>query len=419
MAELIKQWPDGSNLSIAYNGSGSDNVIFSSDENRGDERETEVTFVDVARNVFIVRKVKQAAGQTSIETYTRLTYIECTAKQYFDSGYVVNEGDTIEAYFDSAVESADKFLYYTTSSQGSVWLSIYGTSAYVRFGQTASKTVSSAAIAHYIKAKKESVTFDVTATALDFAGMPTATLKLFGAINSSGLYNGYKGKCTMFKITDSDGSVVMELSPVKRDSDGKVGLLDLVSGNFFISEYDDFIGGNEIRITEDYEIIERIYFNKDRAFDTGFYGNETISIDVMFQRTATNAAVYLFGCSNGNRLTAYLSSGSGYWRYGSAYPTFATASLKIYKGVVTPGKTTVDNSSKTFSFSAFDTSWTLPLGGHKGSTNTITKTYIGYIYYFRMWHGNELLLDWNPCRRKSDGMEGFWDCVSQKFVEPL
>ena len=449
MKSVIKQWNDGGSLTATYEGDGDGSAVFSSDTYEGIDREMSVVFRDAGKTVAHERTVRQEGMRqrfitsdgkvfcvldggrfgvlkeggveppTPTETYTRLTYIECTAEQYFDSGYVVNETDTIEAYYDAAIESADKFLYYSTGNQGSVWLSIYSNSGYVRFGQTASKTISNAAIAHFVKAKKESVTFDVTETALDYVGMPTATLKIFGAINSSGLYNGYKGRCMMLKITDADGNVVMELRPVKRDSDSKVGMLDLVSGNFFTSEYDDFVGGNEIRITEGYEIIDRVSCNKDKRFDTGFYGNNTTSIEVMFQRTLTSSAAYLFGCTSGDRLTGYLSSGSGYWRYGSAYPTFATATMKIYKGVVTPGKTTIDNTSKTFSFSEFTTSYTLPVCGYKASSDTITRTFVGFMYYFRMWHGDTLLLDWYPCKRLSDGVEGFWDCITQTFVEPI
>ena len=446
MNNLVKPWNDGGSLSATYEGSGDGSAVFSSDEYDGIDREMPVFFK--ADGLSVERTVRQegirqrfitADGKVFcvldngrfgvlkeggveppvMETYTRLTYIECTAEQYFDSGYVVNETDTIEAYYDAAIESADKFLYYSTGNQGSVWLSIYSNSGYVRFGQTASKTISNAAIAHFVMAKKEGVTFDVTETALDYVGMPTATLKIFGAINSSGLYNGYKGRCMMLKITDADGNVVMELRPVKRDSDGKVGMLDLVSGNFFTSEYDDFVGGNEIRITEGYEIIDRVSCNKDKRFDTGFYGNNTTSIEVMFQRTLTSSAAYLFGCTQGNRLTGYLSSSSGSWRYGSGNPTFATATMKIYKGVVTPGKTSVDNTSKTFSFTEFTTSYTLPVAGYKASSDTITKHFVGFLYYFRMWHDDRLLLDWYPCKRLSDGVEGFWDCVTQTFVEPV
>ena len=452
MKNVIKPWNDGGSLSVAYEGDGDGSAVFSSDAYEGIDRTQRVVFRDGGKSVAVERTVRQEGTRqpfrlagggifrlanggrfgvlkeggvipptppTPVETYTRLTYIECTAEQYFDSGYVVKETDTIEAYYDAAVESGDKFLYYSTGNQGSLWLSIYSNTGYVRFGQTASKSVSNVAVAHFIKAKKESVTFDVTETALDYAGMPTATLKIFGAISSGELYNGFKGRCTMIRVSDADGNATMELRPVKRDSDGKVGMLDLVRGDFFISDYEDFIGGNEIRIAEGYEIIDRVYFNKNKAFDTGYYGNNTTSIDVMFQRTSISAAAYLFGLTQGNRLTGYLSSGSAYWRYGNAYPTFATATLKIYKGVVTPGKTTVDNTSKTFAVNEFTTSAPIPVGGYKSGANPITKHYIGYIYYFRMWHGDTLLVDWYPCKRLSDGVEGFWDCVTQTFVESL
>lgn len=456
MAELVKPWNDGGSLSVAYEGSGDGEAIFSSDSYEGIDREQSVIFKDVNNSVSVERTVRQEGirqkfitadgkvfcvtdggrfgvlrsgfepdvpDEPIVETYTRLTYIECTAEQYFNSNYYIQETDTIEAYYETKVASEDKFLYAATGSQGGVWLSLYSTYAYVRFGNTSSKSIQNGAINHYIKVKKNSVVLDVTTTTLTYEGMPTGPLYVFGGYNaSSGLYNAYTGKCTMLKITGGDGNVVMELRPVKRDSDGKVGMLDIVSGTFFINEGSgaDFIGGREVRVTDDYELIDRVAFNNDVAFDTGFYGNEKTYIDVMFQRTDISGADYLFGCSSGNRLTAYCpASGSGYWRYGSAYPTFTTASKKIYVATVTPTKTTVDRTSGSISTSAFTTSWTLPLGGHKGSTNTITKSFQGYVYYFRMKHGVEQLLDWYPCRRKSDGVEGFWDCITQTFVESL
>lgn len=86
---------------------------------------------------------------------------------------------------------------------------------------------------------------------------------------------------------------------------------------------------------------------------------------------------------------------------------------------MTPGKTTIDATSKTFTVNEFTTSDPIPVGGYKSGVNPITKHYIGYIYYFRMWHGDTLLVDWYPCKRLSDGLEGFWDCVTQTFIEPI
>ena len=453
MAQLVKSWNDGDNLTVTYEGSGDGSAVFTSETNEGIDREMTVTFL--GGGISVERKVTQeglrqrfitADGKVfcvvdggrfgvlksgfepeeppAMETYTRLTYIECTAQQYFDSGYVVKEGDIIEAYYETNSESVDKFLYCSSNTNGAVWLSLYSTYAYVRFGQTSSKSINNGAINHYVKVKKNSVVLDVTTTSLTFDAMPKQSLHIFGGYNNtSGLFNAYTGKCTMLKITDADSNVVMELRPVKRDSDGKIGMLDLVGGRFFVNEGSgaDFTGGAEIKITDEYAIIDKIAFNNDIAFDTGFYGNEQTYIDVMFQRTDTSGADYMFGISSGNRMTAYLTS-SGYWRYGSAAPTFNTNSKKIYVAKVTPTRTTVDrNNSATRSEAAFTTARTIPVGGYKASSNsdTITRTYQGYVYYFRMKHGSELLLDWYPCQRKSDGVEGFWDCVTQTFIEPI
>lgn len=357
---------------------------------------------------------------TPMETYTRLTYIECDGQQYINTGYVLSESDAIEAYYDYVVESGDKFLFYAGGSSGT-WLSCYSNSAYVRFGHTASKTISNGVHNHYIKLTKGSVVLDVTTTALDFTSAATGSLQICGAnSSSSGLYSLYKGKVMMIRVVGADGNVKLELRPCKRDRDGKIGMLDVISGNFFASEGDaDFIGGNEVRITEDYEIIDRVYFNKNKAFNTGYYGNNTTSINVMFQRTSTSAAAYLFGLTQGDRFTGYLAANSAYWRYGNAYPTFSLGTQKIYKAVVTPGKTTIDATSKTFTVNEFETSDPIPVGGYKSGVNPITKHYIGYIYYFRMWHGDTLLVDWCPCKRLSDGVEGFWDCVTNTFIEPI
>ena len=454
MAQLIKQWPtDTGSLSVTYDGDGDGTAVFTSDTNEGIDRVMDVAFKagDVVEQRIVTQEglrqpfglsgggvfrvagggrfgVLKVGGATpdepTLETYTRLSYIKATGEQYIDLEYVVKATDAIEAYYDTAIESTDKFLYGAAGNNGSVWLSLYSTYAYVRFGQTTSKSISNGAINHYIKAKQASVVLDATTTTLDYVGMPTASLFIFaGNDGSNNPYNYYEGTAWMIKITDASGNVIYDLRPVKRDSDGKVGMLDIVSGKFFVNEGGgaDFIAGTELLITDEYELIDRVAFNNDIAFDTGYYGNEQTYIDILFQRTDTSGADYLFGCSSGNRLTGYLTS-SGYWRYGSAAPTFNTNSKKIYKASVTPTKTTIDRTnSATRSVTAFTTSRTIPVGGYKASSSsdTITRTYQGYVYYFKMKHGSELLLEWYPCRRKSDGEEGFWDCVNQTFVERL
>ena len=357
-------------------------------------------------------------------TYTRLTYIECNGKQYINTGYVVQEDDVIDMYYIStSTSSADKALFGAISDGNGLWTTIYSNTAYIRFGSTASVTISNARMRYKLSLRKGKMDIDDSTASPVFTTLPTIPLYIFASNNNNNNANMY-GYCRSmgFKITKTSGEVVMDLKPCKRDSDGKVGMLDLVSGQFFTNSGagDDFVSGNEIRVTDGYEIIDHVTFDNDKGFDTGYYGDEQTYIDVLFQRTDTSSADYLFGCSSGSRITAYLTaSGTGYWRYGNAYKSFNVTTKKIYNAAVSPTSIYVDNNGGSISPTAFTTSFTLPLGGHKGSSGKITTNYQGYVYFFRMWHGDELLVDWYPCRRRSDSMEGFWDCVTQQFITPM
>lgn len=59
MAELVKPWNDGGNLSATFNGSGDGEAIFTSDINEGIDRAMSVTFTDASRNVITERVVMQ------------------------------------------------------------------------------------------------------------------------------------------------------------------------------------------------------------------------------------------------------------------------------------------------------------------------------------------------------------------------
>ena len=57
MAELVKPWNDGGNLSVAYEGSGDGSAVFSSDVNEGIDREMSVYFK--GGGLSVERTVKQ------------------------------------------------------------------------------------------------------------------------------------------------------------------------------------------------------------------------------------------------------------------------------------------------------------------------------------------------------------------------
>lgn len=166
-----------------------------------------------------------------------------------------------------------------------------------------------------------------------------------------------------------------------------------------------------------YEPIEYVTFDGSTIFDTGVYGNNTLTIEVKFRRTNTASNVYLYGVSASPRLSAYLGQ-SGYWRYSeSAYPTFNTKNTNVTEAKVTPTETRVGSYRRTYSSSAFTTKFTMPLGGHTPKSGVRTPQFIGEVYYFRMSVDGKYILDWTPAI--SNGVEGFWDNVTNEFVAPL
>ena len=417
------KWNQGEGyITAAYDGSGDGSVVVTSDVNNGDERQQYILVETEDQSISIPVLVVQKGGN-SVETYTRLTYIEATGEQYINTGYVVQEDDVIEMYFiTTSTSSADKAMFGVAESGNGIWATIYSNTSYIRFGSTESVKISSARMRYKLTLKKGSAVFDDSSAAPVFTTMPTIPLYLF-ASNNNNTVNMY-GYCRSmgFKISKTGGEVIVDMKPCKRDSDGKIGMLDLVSGQFFSSETDtEFIGGAEMQMGNDYEAIDYVTFDADKLFDAGII-KSTYKIEVLFERTNTSGTPYLYGFVTSPHtasVTAYLTS-SGSWRWGSSYRGFTSNTTKMYKVEISNGTFVGDFTSASFTkSSAFTTSDTLMVGGYRGTSGATTKQYRGYLYYFRIKEGDNVIADWYPCRRKSDGVEGFWDCVTQKFIEPI
>lgn len=449
MAELRKQWNDGGSLTATYEGSGDGSAVFTSDVNEGIDREMGITFsggdITVERKVsqvglrqrfitadgkvfcvadggrFAVLKAGGVEPPTPIETYTRLTYIECNGQQYIDLGYVVKEDDVIESNFIlTKVASADHFLFGTTDTKNGLWFEIYSNTAHTRFGQTSSASVSSSAYKYSVRLEKGSVKIGTGTTSLDYSAMPTTPINLFAGRSSAGVaYSHGYYRCTKFRITDTNG-LVMDLVPAKRDSDGVVGMLDLVSGAFYTSAEEPFIAGNEMKVTSDYELLEYTTFNADNLYDLGIV-KSTYELEVLFQRSESKATPYLYGCATSPHtasVTAYLSTG-GSWRWGAYYKGIGTSNLNEWRVRMKNGNALYNGTSSNFTKSTFTTPDTVVLGGYRTASGSLVKGYKGKVFYIRISEDGEYLKDWYPCKRLSDGVEGFWDCVSQTFIEPM
>ena len=327
-------------------------------------------------------------------------------------------------YISTSTTSTDKALYGCYDDNGNIWFSIYSNTGYVRFGSSASASVTNARMTFKLTMKKSSVVLDSGNSATpNFVGLPQVPLYLFARNNKStgvGMY-GYC-RCLGFSIKKSSGVLVMDLRPCKRDSDGKIGMLDLVSGQFFGNEGtgEDFIAGGEVKVTDDYEVIDYVTFAKNKLYDLGIV-NSNQTIEVMFARSEKSTTPYLYGCVTSPHtasVSAYLSSG-GAWRFGSSYKGLSTNNTFINRVIIANGTTNYNFTAGTFTKSTFTTPDTVVLGGYRAASGALTKNYQGRVYFFRISEDGEYLKDWYPCKRLSDGVEGFWDSVSQTFIEPM
>lgn len=425
MGEVVKQWADNGTVAIAYTGDGDGNAVITSSENTGPLREVEVSFIDATRAVVVTRVIRQAAAEiVETDTYTRLTYIECDGQQYINTGYVVQEDDVIEMmYISTSSASTDKALYGCYDENGNLWFSLYSNTGYVRFGSSASASVTNARMTYRLVMEKSSVVLDSANSATpDFVGLPQVPLYLFARNAKStgvGMY-GYC-RCCDFSIKKNNGVSVMHLKPCKRDSDGAIGMLDLVSGKFFAGEGDaELIAGAEIKTTEDYEVLDYVTFSKNKLYDLGIV-NSNQTIEVMFARSEKTTTPYLYGCLTSPHtatVSAYLSSG-GSWRFGTSYKGLSTNNTFMNRVIVLNGKTDFNFATGTFTKATFTTPDTVVLGGYRSASGSLTRNYQGKVYYIRITQGDTPIIDYYPCKRLSDGVEGFWDCVTQTFIEPI
>lgn len=358
-------------------------------------------------------------NQASQETYTRLAYIECNGAQYIDLGYVVQENDVIEIRYIPTAKESGRFYGTVDSTGNSIYWSFSQGDGYARFGQKSSQSINEGIESSFCILQKGSVSIDTYTTTLTYSAMPTTPIYLFACCEEGQAVNKASFRCRGFSIHNDNGDV-MRLLPYKRDSDGVIGMLDEVSRRFFTNDGEGvFIAGSIMVLPDGYTFIEEVSFNADTLYDMGIITSED-SIDIQYKREDTSSSQYLYGITNSSNtasVTAYLAS-NGAWRFGNQLVRPNTADKNVHHTTISNGSAIHDGSAMVMNTSpAFVTENTVVLGGYRDASGITTKGYIGKVLYIRINDGTKI--DWLPCKRLSDGVEGFWDCVTQTFVEPM
>lgn len=357
-------------------------------------------------------KKKDGGGQ-----YTPLTFIESTGEQYINLGYVVQEADEIEIRYAATRLESGRLFGTLDATGNAIYLSFSNRIAYARFGDTSSKSIANGISSNNAILKKGNVLVNAWDASLAFVGMPTNPLYLFACCDDNGATAYASFRCMRFIIRKGNGET-MELLPYRRNADGAVGMLDMNSGIFYENEGSgEFLAGSEIHLPNGFALIDSVGFNADKLFDVATITQDD-SIDIMYQRDYVSQAQYLYGVlSNGNTasFTAYLSD-TGAWRFGNQLVRPNTGNLYVHRTLIANGKASHDCSALTLNKSVdFTTIDTFTLGGYRGVDGSTYATFMGKVYYIRLNDGD--LLDWIPCVN-ADGLEGFWDCKTNTFIEP-
>ena len=171
-----------------------------------------------------------------------------------------------------------------------------------------------------------------------------------------------------------------------------------------------------------YTELEYLDFDGTYYFNSKYYGNLETKIECKWQRANDEKAMYLYGCAstgNTDSLTAY-SSSSGSWRFGNRQALINTLSTDLYTTIQYKTRVYRDNSYWGYStVSAFTTPHPIAVGGAFTASGTVATSsrFEGKIYYFKIWDDGELVLDWIPVTY--EGVNGFWDKVTNTFVPPI
>lgn len=177
------------------------------------------------------------------------------------------------------------------------------------------------------------------------------------------------------------------------------------------------------KVEENYTYPSYIKFNADMVFDTGVRCSQNTKIEVRFTRE-TSETRYLFGAiySDNTKTVAAVLGTNGEWRFGGGYKKLTMSNATTVRNVTMDGSKLVygsSNYSYTGTVGTFYTPYSLTLGAARTAAGADpSPQFIGKIYYFRMYSGDTLVLDWIPCQ-KADGTLGFYDNVKKKFVNRL
>ena len=177
--------------------------------------------------------------------YTALEYLESTGTQYIDTGIIV-KATTLAEFEYQFVGSAKNYVFGQVAGRGSSIIG-YRTDRIWWFRNTDLDLIDNNKHKVVFNQQDGKVYRDgvVLATRGAFGTQQSQTILLFAELNDNNTINKGKVKIYNFKLKEgSTPSVIQNLVPARRNSDGVLGMYDTVSNTFFTNKgTGEFIAG--------------------------------------------------------------------------------------------------------------------------------------------------------------------------------
>lgn len=295
-------YPPGTNYGVCI---GVDS--FGYEDKTHDGYDTLIKMIAVSNQAHTAQQVVENSlwllDHFNINIYTPLEYIQSTNCQTINTGYTPNENSRIEAEF-MLYTSVHNEWGQALFSNGS-WKMYYNRNRALRteyqFGSGSITTTASVLPYH----KQFKLVCDKNgATWYDTEGVQIGNVSVTGTSpGSSALYigsdsNSYYSEYRIysFKVYEGD-TLVMNLTPIQRNGDGVCGLLDTISGKFFMDAGHEGVGYYSDKFEDSYERLEAVDTNRNLYVDTDYIAktNTKLVIDGISHRGSLYLEGYLFG----------------------------------------------------------------------------------------------------------------------------
>ena len=393
-----------------------------------------------------------AAVSALPEGYTRLEWIAADGNQRIDTDYRPDQTDKISVRFKMPTySSAIQTLFCARQNGTDTFTCLILTNGRLRFDyNTGTVGTTPAGLArdvdYILVADGKTMTYTLNGNAVtlsdytDRSGTftPGSTLRLFQTEGGAlpGHYRMY-----WFKVEDESGNVKVDMRPCKRDSDGAIGMYDLVRESFLPNVSTGVFETNDTRLPSGYSAREWIQSSGSQWIDTQFTPLCFDTATARFQfRALPNENLAVFCARNTSNKQTFTclriynqSANKKYFRFdrnegtGTGGESAFNPTLETDYTVVMNG-TTRDCTLNDRSIATAGTEGNFTVGSqfslfaaHSGTTlsdaNMTMKSSLR-LYGFTVTDSatGTILCDLLPCVRRADNKPGLYDRVNMRFL---